>query len=630
VLSSEDSAAPGRWSTDSRPYQREIMDVACDQVTEQVTVKGASQWGKTQVLNNILGFYIHLDPGPIMVVQPTIAMSEKWSKTRFTPMVRDSAVLSALVSDQRSRDSSNTILEKRFIGGILVVVGANAPTGLASQPIRVLLMDETDRFKDSAGTEGDPEKLAEARTADFRGRKKIYRCSTPTLVGDSNIEESWQKSDQRQWWMECPHCGHLQTLSFWQVAWSDRNWDDATYACKGGGCEIKEPELRRAVRGGRWIASRPDVRGHAGFDVPGVMVKPMAELAQGFTESRESGPRELQVFYNTQLGELWNPRMGEDEKAEGLLARARQEAYSSGQVPDGVGLLQASVDVQTENPQRLELLVRGFGAGQEAWTIQHVVIPGNLALSGPWDELEAWLLTDWPRVSGGTMRIRAAAVDTGGHFSKQVHAFRRRKRMKPFVYPVKGASRPQASHVHRANTKGLLYLVDTVGCKDEIYAGLKITNPGYGYQHFPNDLDAGYFQQLMAERPCRKSGRRAYERSPKDAPNEILDLHVYCLAALAIFRPRDLADMVRKAAEPQPIHQSQEDKPMAPEDLEITPQPESETEEAEAQPPPPPPAIRVIRPKGRPAVPASSTLATGIRLDVLRGSGSGSGGSGAW
>jgi len=146
VLSQEDSSAAGRWNRDARPYQNEILDVATDLTTERVSVEGASQWGKTQVLLCIAGYFIHIDPGPMMVVNPTVGAVENWSKTRFTPMVRDCPELRTLVSDQKSRDSSNTILNKRFPGGLLVGVGANAPTGLAAQPIRVLLMDEVDRF----------------------------------------------------------------------------------------------------------------------------------------------------------------------------------------------------------------------------------------------------------------------------------------------------------------------------------------------------------------------------------------------------------------------------------------------------------------------------------------------------
>jgi phage terminase large subunit GpA-like protein len=625
VLSQEDSSAAGRWNRDARPYQNEILDVATDLTTERVSVEGASQWGKTQVLLCIAGYFIHIDPGPMMVVNPTVGAVENWSKTRFTPMVRDCPELRTLVSDQKSRDSSNTILNKRFPGGLLVGVGANAPTGLAAQPIRVLLMDEVDRFpKKGAGTEGDSRKLAEARTADFRWSKKIYECSSPTIKDESNIDDSYQRSDRRQWWITCPHCGHEQTLSFWSVIWHDRqSLADAFYACCGAGCAISEPELRRAVRLGRWIAGRPDVKGHAGFYVPGIMVKPMAELAKGFLEAKDAGPQELQVFYNTQLGELWNLRQGEEVAVEGLLKRARESSYGSGVVPAGVGLLVAAVDNQS-SPQRLEFLVRGFGVGGEKWTIQHEVIPGNLALPEVWDRLQELILQPWPREDEGRpMRIKACALDIGGNFTSEVYKFCKRKKLAGITHPVKGATKPQAKIVRRSGKRARLFLVDGVAAKDTIYACLKIDKPGFGYQHFPNDTDQVYFEQLFAEKPCHRAGVRAYERVPSDAPNEILDLHVYCDAAQAIWgTPRDWAAMVAKAAE-KPTQEEPMDEPHPTEE-------EPEQTPEEPAPAPAPAAVRVIRPKNRPGGAVTSTSTAGIPLAQLRGATGGAGGSGAW
>jgi phage terminase large subunit GpA-like protein len=547
VLSREDSAAPGRWSNAVRPYQVEIMDVACDSITEEVTVRGCSQWGKTVILLNILGFFIHLDPGPIMVVTPTIHDSEKWSKTRFQPMVRDCAVLASLVSEQKSRNSNNTILEKRFPGGLLIVVGANAPSGLASQPIRVLLEDEIDRYRDSAGTEGDPQKLAEARTVDFRGRKKIYRCSSPTILGESNIDEDWQRSDQREWWIACPHCGFEQTLAFSQVVIPKRNWAAAVYACKGAGCVLTEPELRRAVRAGHFLAGRPHIRGHAGFDVPGVMVKPLPELAKGWLEANEGGPKELQVFINTQLGELWSRRHGEEEKVSALMARARTSAYRSNEVPLGVGLLVAGVDVQGD---RVEVVVRGVGTRGTRWTILHQVIGGNPMLVELWDRLEKLINATWTNPMGHALRIRKVAIDTRFH-GRQVKAWARRPSLRGRAAMVIGANRRLRSWcVPLKRVKGA-FEIDTVSIKDVVYDSLAITDPEVGgYQWFPKDSREDYFDQLLSNR--RNPRTQRYEPISDGQAEEVLDCTVYCEAALDLFAPRkgELEELVRFYREP--------------------------------------------------------------------------------
>jgi len=555
VLSREDSARPGKWSNEARPYQVAIMDAASNPRIQAISIVGPSQWGKTQILNNILGSRIHLNPGPMMVVNATERASEKWSKTRFSPMVRDCPELAALVGDPKSRDSSNTILEKTFPGGLLVAVGANAPAGLASQPIRDLFMDEIDRIPidESAGEEGDYEDLAEARTSDFEGRRLIYRCSTPTIRGRSRIEKSFLESNQHQRIWTCPHCGCEQGYSFQNVVFSEGGKpEDAVYACRGAGCVITQIELSRAERQAEWRPNHPEVTDHAGFQVHGLMVRSMATLVRGFLKANRKGKQSLQVFINTHLGEWWDLRQGEALQVEGLHARSRESDYLSGEVPIGVGILTAGVDNQSASPQRLEIVVRGTGAGEEQWTILHHVIPGNLAITkstedmdSPWDRLEEFLLQDWKRKDGRTMKIRCIGLDIGGHFTKQVYAFCRRPRMRGIAYPVKGATTPQAKLVRKSNAKGRLYLVDQVAAKDQIYATLKLPKPGPGYQHFPADLDAGYFEQLLAEVPVR--GKRKYEKRDKDDPNEILDCHVYADAALAIYAPRDLADLVAKA-----------------------------------------------------------------------------------
>lgn len=542
VLSRESSAAPGKWSHASRPYQAEIMDACSTPKIQYVTVVGGAQWGKTEILNNILGQRIHLNPGPIMVVQPTERAAEKWSKTRFTPMVRDTPVLTGLIGD-KTRDGSNTLLEKTFPGGVIVSVGANAPAGLASQPIRDLLMDETDRIPqdETVGQEGDFEDLAEARTSNFRGRRLIYKCSTPTILGRSRIENSWKESDQRQWHFACPHCGHEQTSDFRQVQFEDR--PEPIYACRGGGCEISEGDFRRAILAGRWIAGRPWITDHAGFRVHGLMVRPMSVLVTQFKKAKAKGPGSLQVFVNTQLGEWWDPREGDALLVEGLLAR--RDDYTIGTCPAGPLVLYVSIDVQDD---RLELLVIGYGYGLESWRVEYRQIYGNLTTEAPWEEAERLILQDWDG-----MKVSAATVDIGGHFTKQAYKFAKRPRLKGLVFPVKGATKPQQKLARRSSAKARLWLVDTVAAKDTVIGNLKIEKPGFGYCHFPADLDAPYYEMLLAERPVRKAGRRAYEKITADARNEALDLEVYALAAFEIHRPNLDALAEKRARAGKPI-----------------------------------------------------------------------------
>lgn len=185
MLSAESSAEPGRWHTDKAPYQREIMDAIGDAHIRRVVIMCAAQLGKTELLLNILGYFMAYAPAPILVMQPTLDMGQTFSKDRLAPMIRDTPVLRGLV-DVKSRYAGNTILKKNFPGGHITIVGANSATGLASRPIKVLLADEVDRYPGSAGTEGDPLSLAQKRQTTFWDKKTVM-VSTPVIKGHSRI-----------------------------------------------------------------------------------------------------------------------------------------------------------------------------------------------------------------------------------------------------------------------------------------------------------------------------------------------------------------------------------------------------------------------------------------------------------
>jgi phage terminase large subunit GpA-like protein len=217
-LSSEASSEPGSWNTDKAPYQRAIMDALNEPKIEMIVVMSSAQVGKTEIINNIVGYHIHQDPAPMLVVQPTEKLAESWSTDRLTPMLRDSEVFKNLVKDPRSRDSGNKISYKKFPGGHITMAGSNSPSSLASRPVRLVLCDEVDRYPASAGAEGDPVNLAKKRATTFWNRK-IVLTSTPTLKDLSRIEQAYLQSDQRRYYVPCKYCNEYQTLKWSQVKW---------------------------------------------------------------------------------------------------------------------------------------------------------------------------------------------------------------------------------------------------------------------------------------------------------------------------------------------------------------------------------------------------------------------------
>ncbi|MBK8191652.1 MAG: phage terminase large subunit family protein [Vampirovibrionales bacterium] len=243
-LSAEDSAEPGQFSTDRAPYQKGIMDAVSERGIHTVVVKSSAQIGKTAILKAIIGFHVDQDPAPILMLQPTEHMAEAFSKDRLAPMIRDTPALKDKIADPRSRDSGNSILHKRFAGGHLTLAGSNSPAGLASRPIRIVLCDEVDRYPASAGSEGDPVNLAIKRTATFWNRR-IVLTSTPTIKGASRIDMAYENSDQRHFYVPCPHCGTFHIFKWENCRWPPGEPDRAIMVCPECAVEIEESHKPR-------------------------------------------------------------------------------------------------------------------------------------------------------------------------------------------------------------------------------------------------------------------------------------------------------------------------------------------------------------------------------------------------
>ena len=433
-LSSEASAEPGQWRTSRAEYQRGIMDAISDGSVESVVIMSSSQVGKSEALGNAVGYYIDQDPAPIMLVMPTERDAEAWSKDRFSPMARDTPCLVGKIADPKSRDGSNKILHKRFPGGHLTIVGANAPSGLASRPIRILLCDEVDRYPFSAGAEGDPVNLAKKRTVTFWNRK-IVLVSTPTIRGLSRIETAYAESDQRQYWVPCPSCGTHQVLVWGQVRWEsaggEHRPETARYHCVA--CDAAWSDALRwaAIRKGEWRARTP-FRGIAGFHLNEVYSSwvRLEAMVRAFLSARAGGDEAMKTFVNTSLGESW---MESGEAPDWRRLYDRRERWPAGTVPEGGLILTAGADVQKD---RIEVDVWAWGRGLESWLVDHLVIDGGPESEAAWAALAALLGRTWPHALGAELQIARLAVDTG-YEAPAVYAWARAQGFAQ-VAPVKG------------------------------------------------------------------------------------------------------------------------------------------------------------------------------------------------
>jgi len=510
------------------------MDAVADPLIREIVVMKSAQVGWTEILLNVVGFYVHLDPSPILMVQPTVEMGEAFSKDRLAPMVRDTPALSDRIADARSRDSGNTTLHKTFPGGHITIAGANSAAGLASRPIRVALFDEVDRFPASAGTEGDPIALGKKRTTTFWNRK-VLMGSTPTIKGESRIESAFESGDQRYYHMPCPHCGEFQRLVWAQLKWAPDQPETARYVCEHCATLLTDSDKAQMLREGEWRASKP-FNGIASFHIS-ELYSPWVtwgEMAQSFLEAKRL-PETLQTWINTALGETWEDR-GETLEASGILGR--REAYTANSLPSGVLMLTAGTDVQDD---RLETTIWGWGKDQECWRVEHTVLRGDPGGLSIWTDHDQLLRKRYRTDDGRELVIEACAVDSGGHNTQQVYDYCV-KRQKYRVWAIKGAAGlgrlawpKRASRTAKSKVALFTIGVDTI--KDVIYGRLKrITQSGPGYVHLDATADDATANQITSETVVHRivQGRRVRMWKPKvvGARNEQLDTFVYAYAAM--------------------------------------------------------------------------------------------------
>ena len=563
-LSTEASAEPGLWRTSRTPYLRAIMDAFTDPKIRHIVFVAASQVGKTEVINNIIGYIIDQNPGSILFVHPTTIDAREFSKLRIAPMIRDSPAVRRRISAPKSRDSGNTLLQKTYPGGILTLCGSNEAHALASKPIRYVFGDERDRWAASAGTEGDPWELAMARQTTFYNAKAV-EVSTPTIRGSSNIAKSFAKGTMERWKSQCPHCGE-----FHEIQWKNIRYDseetvvnhERTYTvsnvmwiCPGCACVSDETTMKKQPA--RWEADNPAAyaNGVRSFWL-NAFVSPWANWESICLKYQnalgDSG--KMQVVYNTCFGQLWEDR-GDTQDPDTLMGH--REIYEA-ELPEGVLVLTAGVDTQDD---RFEYEIVGHGHFGETWGIEKGIIMGRPDDPATWDSLDMMVFDRVLRFKDGLgLKVSISFVDEGGHFTGEVRRFCQ-QRIQKKVYCIKGFPGPDRPFTSPPKKQKIIiknrylgtvwqYQLGVDSGKQMVMDNLKVQAPGPKYCHFPlrDDYGAMYFNGLLSEHlvPEGKTRQRwVWQKIQGHERNEPLDCRNYALAAFKVL-PVDLDAVDRR------------------------------------------------------------------------------------
>jgi len=549
-LPQEAAAEPGKYSSRRTPFAREIMNAVSDPHIRRVVVKAASQVSKTEIILNSILYFACVDPAPMLWVLPREDDAKSYSLERLDPSIRDTPEAKAVFADTNDRKHYK-VQYKAFKGGYIALVSSEVPAALAGRPIRVLLMDEIDRFPISAGKEGDPVEIASARTRTFWNRKEIL-TSSPTVEGTSRIEDAYQDSTMEQWYIPCPNaaCRHYQTLDFWRL-----KFETLKHKCEKCEKSFDQVEWQANNLFGEWRAARKlDKYGRKltarGFHLS-ALVSPYAqwsEMVHKYVEAKKLSDQgdvtKSIAFHNTWLGESWKEnysRIGSDDLYD------RREEYSA-ELPDEVSYLSAGIDTQDD---RVECTVYGWGVDHECWGIEHIKLfwdtTADIAVEGGvWSQLSEFLSRDFEYGDGVRRKIDRVFIDSGGRSTSKVYEFTRNQT--PRLFPSKGSSIPGCPIIktisRTSQTRQPLVLIGTDTAKAELTVRLQVPVPGPGSVHYPKlangnpakGFDEGFFVALTNEAPRPRlvnGAKRIYWTKINDhESNEAWDCFVLAKAAL--------------------------------------------------------------------------------------------------
>lgn len=540
ILPSGINAEPGPWRNARTPYLVGIMDATAEAGNEMVVVLKPTQVGFSEMQRNLLGYWIDRDPGPTMLVMPSQQSAEEAMEERIRPLLNETPAVRKHLSDRRE---DNKLSTTRLDTMSLHIGWAGSPQALASRPIRYLLPDEVDKYPAFAGRESDPISLALKRLSTFGHRARVVAGSTPT-TRRGNVWRLWEScTDRRRYFVPCPHCSHMQALSWSSVQYPQRADDVersahaekveaeslAWYECESCKVRIEDHHKPRMLIRGEWRSETPGAANRRiGFHLNSLYSPwlTFSKLAGEFIRAVDD-PALMMDFRNSRLAEPFEERASATD-----VSIIRKKIPLSGppmMVPKWAMLLLGTIDTQSDH---LWFTIRAWGAGRRSALIRY-----GPALS--LDECRQ-IMFDNPGlyVEGGeAVAVQICGIDArgfGGKRRDEVYTF---AQSDPRIWPMVGAASPQAAPVTRKIVAGyqiLNYTTNPNHWKDVLHGLIHDADPTKWLPH--TTVGDDYLRQLASEHKVfdPHTGSWGWEPVTKNAPNHLWDCEYMqcCIAEL--------------------------------------------------------------------------------------------------
>lgn len=571
-LSSKSSARPGKYNSGLTPWIPGILDAVYDKnVVEVVGMKSAQVAWTDGVMNNTIGYNIHLNPVPMMILFPKGDDAKGYSKKKLKPMIEVTPVLRERVNISSSRGQDNTTTYKEFDGGYIQLVGSNSTGNVKSDPVPHVYVEEPDDCNTNVGDQGDSISLIRERMKTFDSNRKMIFGGTPKVKGLSRVESSYRKSDRRKFYVPCHECGEKHVLHWENVKWDEAQavldevygnalWETAFYACPHCGVTWDDAQKNRNVRKGEWIAEG-EFKGVAGFYINELYspfeASRLKHLVKKYLEARYEercgNNKDIIVFTNSTLGlpyEFGSSKIKPDD-----LRDKTTDEYSELECPARGLAVTVGVDIQHD---RLAIIMLAWGRNNEVFVIYWGEIYAKVSttdINDPvWNALDDLVFAPIKHQSGVQLYAKAISIDcSDGNTSDAGYDWvrtRSKTYSKTTVRAIKGSSATTDPEIYspgkkidtkksygkqsKADKKGIsLYMVGTNKAKDWVFNQLKLLIDGVGRFNIYKGIRDDFFDQVLGEvkAPHRSVRNRDVWQQKPGCAVEALDGTVYALHA---------------------------------------------------------------------------------------------------
>ncbi|EAT9917015.1 terminase [Salmonella enterica] len=531
-------------------FQKEPLDTIINPKVRKVVLVSSAQLLKTSTLVNASYYLMANNPANMLHASITGQMLKKFKTGNFEQGIKASPTLQELVTKKTDKTSTNDQYQTECRDGTMIYYASlGAPSQLRSVTAKYLFLDEISGATET--DEGDPIALVEQRATTFAD-SLIMMSSTPVTPDDPVMVE-FNKSDQRHFYVPCPHCGEYHTLEWknvkfdWVIVDNGRRKradpETAKLHCPHCNHAITDVERNRAVTKGYWKADRPEITDVVGFQISRLYspLTTIKKIVQDFADAHYNF--DLRSFYNLSLG---LPYEDEHNKQIDLTLLENQRDYSINikKIPDDCLGLFVGIDQQLD---RLECTTIGITDNEKKiYVLDHrtfSAIDTTKVESPAYKELVQFLKYPFKTMNGKPLRRFAAFIDSGnGNATSTVYRVcgQYRQNDEKILTAVKGSGQPHTELFRKSKTAGKEFILLNVNEGKNYIAKLISQSVSAEHENFANniyfsgDLPDDYFIQLTSERRVFRGGNYVWEKRTKsnNDRNEMLDTLNYALISV--------------------------------------------------------------------------------------------------